>query len=241
MAVGTCCRATSPGSASLPKGSRVETVAFAAALDAVARVEPAVADAILQRAGRPAHPPEADRQRELRQPCGAAGDGQLAERQVRGGRSRSPPLRRLRQRRHHRVARATSWRARCSAPTTPTPSRTAGSTPTWSRSGRCCRSGSSHRRWSASAPDTSTISPTSDWESLRQELGNQTLLGMSLQAGGHLTHGFRPNISGQAVPPPLVRRRSRDVSPRLRRGPTAGARGTAADPRSPATARTRGS
>ena len=48
-----------------------------------------------------------------------------------------------------------------------------------------------------------------DWERLRQELGNQTLLGMSLQAGGHLTHGFRPNISGQAVPSPLVRRRSR--------------------------------
>src|SRR5215218_4305603 len=27
-----------------------------------------------------------------------------------------------------------------------------------------------------------------DWESLRQELGNQRLLGMSLDAGGHLTH-----------------------------------------------------
>src|SRR3954465_2130347 len=36
-----------------------------------------------------------------------------------------------------------------------------------------------------------------DWESLRQELGNQRLLGMSLDAGGHLTHGFRPNISGK--------------------------------------------
>lgn len=36
-----------------------------------------------------------------------------------------------------------------------------------------------------------------DWERLRQELGHQTLLGMSLQAGGHLTHGFRPNISGK--------------------------------------------
>src|SRR5829696_4434252 len=35
-----------------------------------------------------------------------------------------------------------------------------------------------------------------DWETLRQELGNQTLLGMALGAGGHLTHGFRPNISG---------------------------------------------
>ena len=36
-----------------------------------------------------------------------------------------------------------------------------------------------------------------DWEKLRHELGNQRLLGMSLDAGGHLTHGFRPNISGK--------------------------------------------
>ncbi|MFB9315085.1 glycine hydroxymethyltransferase [Nocardioides plantarum] len=36
-----------------------------------------------------------------------------------------------------------------------------------------------------------------DWESLRKELGNQRLLGMALDAGGHLTHGFRPNISGK--------------------------------------------
>lgn len=36
-----------------------------------------------------------------------------------------------------------------------------------------------------------------DWEKLRGELGNQRLLGMSLDAGGHLTHGFRPNISGK--------------------------------------------
>src|ERR1700710_916011 len=36
-----------------------------------------------------------------------------------------------------------------------------------------------------------------DWESLRHEFGNQRLLGMSLDAGGHLTHGFRPNISGK--------------------------------------------
>lgn len=36
-----------------------------------------------------------------------------------------------------------------------------------------------------------------DWEKLRAALGNQRLLGMSLDAGGHLTHGFRPNISGK--------------------------------------------
>ncbi|WP_431960219.1 glycine hydroxymethyltransferase [Actinacidiphila sp. bgisy160] len=36
-----------------------------------------------------------------------------------------------------------------------------------------------------------------DWARLRQELGDQRMLGMSLDAGGHLTHGFRPNISGK--------------------------------------------
>ncbi len=35
------------------------------------------------------------------------------------------------------------------------------------------------------------------WETLRAKMGNQRLLGMSLDAGGHLTHGFRPNISGK--------------------------------------------
>ena len=54
------------------------------------------------------------------------------------------------------------------------------------------------------------VSDLSDaaWEELRQELGNQTLLGMALQAGGHLTHGFRPNISGK-----LFRHRSYGVDP----------------------------
>jgi glycine hydroxymethyltransferase len=36
-----------------------------------------------------------------------------------------------------------------------------------------------------------------DWETLRAKLGNQRLMGMSLDTGGHLTHGFRPNISGK--------------------------------------------
>ncbi|MFI8460537.1 glycine hydroxymethyltransferase [Kitasatospora sp. NPDC085464] len=36
-----------------------------------------------------------------------------------------------------------------------------------------------------------------DWAKLRHELGNQRMLGMSLDTGGHLTHGFRPNISGK--------------------------------------------
>jgi glycine hydroxymethyltransferase len=36
-----------------------------------------------------------------------------------------------------------------------------------------------------------------DWARLRADFGNQRMLGMSLDAGGHLTHGFRPNISGK--------------------------------------------
>lgn len=37
----------------------------------------------------------------------------------------------------------------------------------------------------------------SDWARLRHDFGDQRMLGMSLDAGGHLTHGFRPNISGK--------------------------------------------
>ena len=35
------------------------------------------------------------------------------------------------------------------------------------------------------------------WETLRRTLNNQRMIGMSLDTGGHLTHGFRPNISGK--------------------------------------------
>ncbi len=38
---------------------------------------------------------------------------------------------------------------------------------------------------------------TADWDLLRKELHSQRMLGMALNAGGHLTHGFRPNISGK--------------------------------------------
>lgn len=36
-----------------------------------------------------------------------------------------------------------------------------------------------------------------DWDALRHEFGNQKLMGLGLSSGGHLTHGFRPNISGK--------------------------------------------
>ncbi|MCT1458403.1 glycine hydroxymethyltransferase [Aestuariimicrobium sp. p3-SID1156] len=36
-----------------------------------------------------------------------------------------------------------------------------------------------------------------DWETLRKTFGEQRVMGMALDAGGHLTHGFRHNISGK--------------------------------------------
>jgi len=39
--------------------------------------------------------------------------------------------------------------------------------------------------------------PDATWQRLRNELHSQRMLGMALDAGGHLTHGFRPNISGK--------------------------------------------
>jgi glycine hydroxymethyltransferase len=46
------------------------------------------------------------------------------------------------------------------------------------------------------AKSVQELSPE-DWEALRKEFGNQKMMGMALDAGGHLTHGFRPNISGK--------------------------------------------
>jgi glycine hydroxymethyltransferase len=36
-----------------------------------------------------------------------------------------------------------------------------------------------------------------DWDNLRAKIGNQRLLGMDYYAGGHLTHGYRHNVSAQ--------------------------------------------
>ncbi len=38
-----------------------------------------------------------------------------------------------------------------------------------------------------------------EFETLRQELCNQTFLGMALGSGGHLTHGFRQNVSAKMM------------------------------------------
>lgn len=35
------------------------------------------------------------------------------------------------------------------------------------------------------------------WEQVRERLGNQRLLGMDYYSGGHLTHGYRRNVSGK--------------------------------------------
>jgi glycine hydroxymethyltransferase len=47
--------------------------------------------------------------------------------------------------------------------------------------------------------DAKTVNDLSvtDWEDLRREFNRQRVMGMSLDAGGHLTHGFRHNISGK--------------------------------------------
>src|SRR5881409_1575347 len=68
-----------------------------------------------------------------------------------------------------------------------------------------------------------------DWEALRRKLNSQKMMGMALDAGGHLTHGFRPNVSGKffeytsyTVDPQTnlidydeVRRRAREERPLL--------------------------
>ena len=45
-------------------------------------------------------------------------------------------------------------------------------------------------------PNPSKLSQE-DWNRLRTKLGNQRLLGMDYYSGGHLTHGYRHNVSAQ--------------------------------------------
>lgn len=46
----------------------------------------------------------------------------------------------------------------------------------------------------AKTPDSIT---DEQWAEIRAKLGNQRMLGLNLAAGGHLTHGYRHNVSGK--------------------------------------------
>lgn len=46
----------------------------------------------------------------------------------------------------------------------------------------------------AKTPDSIT---DEQWAEIRAKLGNQSILGLNLAAGGHLTHGYRHNVSGK--------------------------------------------
>ncbi|HXW60897.1 MAG TPA: glycine hydroxymethyltransferase, partial [Myxococcota bacterium] len=48
-----------------------------------------------------------------------------------------------------------------------------------------------------------------EFEKVRQQLCNQALLGLSLHSGGHLTHGFKHNVSGK-----MFRSVSYDIDPK---------------------------
>ena len=75
-----------------------------------------------------------------------------------------------------------------------------------------------------------------DWEALRRKLGSQKMMGMALDAGGHLTHGFRPNVSGKLFEYTSYTVDPADEPPRLRRGAEARPRGAPAAPDRAATA-----
>ncbi len=49
---------------------------------------------------------------------------------------------------------------------------------------------------SLKAKNTSDLN-SSDWAALRHDLGNQKLLGLDYYSGGHLTHGYRMNVSSR--------------------------------------------
>ena len=182
--------------------------AYRAALEVIGEVEPRIATAIVDELAEPAPSAQAHRVGELRVARGAARDGHLVLRQVRRGHARPPLLRGVRGRRPGRVARG---RARaCAVRCRPrvraaalghrrqprrvlVDPRQAGRAP----AARVARRQPCERPRSRQRGRSSGTSSN-----------NQRMIGMSLDAGGHLTHGFRPNISGK-----LFDQRSYGVDP----------------------------
>ena len=97
----------------------------------LAETDPEIADGDPRRAAPPEQRPRADRVGELRQPRGARSGRLGADQQVRRGLSGQALLRRLRVRRRRRARWRSRARRRCSAPSTPTCSRTRARRPTW--------------------------------------------------------------------------------------------------------------
>jgi len=68
-----------------------------------------------------------------------------------------------------------------------------------------------------------------DWNKLRAKTGNQRLLGMDYYSGGHLTHGYRHNVSAQMFDAYGYGVNEKNRSARLRRDRADGRRHQAAD------------
>ena len=203
-------------------GVSPEALAFAAAMDVVGEVAPEIATAVAAELADQRSNLKLIASRELRLAGDPAGHGQLAVGQVRRGLSRSPLLRRLRQRRRHRG-----------------PGRGAGQGPVRrdhayvqphsgadanlvaflvdpDPAGRGAGAGAARRR------RTSKACPTPTGSRSGASCGNQRLLGLDHYSGGHLTHGYRHNVSGKLFEVALLQRRPRDEAARPRQLAQAG-------------------
>ena len=68
------------------------------------------------------------------------------------------------------------------------------------------------------------------WKEIRESLGNQRLLGLDLSSGGHLTHGYKVNVSGRMFESHSSYGQQEERTPRLRRDSRSGQGGQAAHP-----------
>ena len=171
---------------------------FFASLDQMRSVDPLVADRVVAELVDQRSQPQADRQRELRLAGRPAGDGQPAHRQVRRGLPAAPLLRRLRQRRRHRGARRASLARELfgaeHAYVQPHSGADANlvaflADPRGARRGR--------RRWSELGGKNPPSVVRRAVGRAARRLHDQRLLGLDYYSGGHLTHGYRLNISAQ--------------------------------------------